>query len=211
MTPEKVQTYYAKIEEAKLGDFALNVHDKLQGNPAFAKPNPTLAELKAALTAYVTARTLALEQKSPLNTERKNAAKEILTALLSRLAIYVNLTANGDVAALLSSGFTLYATRSAVGVLPAPHDVRIGDGFDKGSLRLTFAKVDRANGYLIAYTDDPALPLAQWQKKLTTRTHEEVTGLTRGREYHFKVAATSAAADQTETYVFSEPISRVSQ
>jgi hypothetical protein len=211
MTTVKVQTYYGRIEEARLADFGQNVHDKLEGNPAYTNPTPTLDELQAALNAYTRARTEALEQKSPVNTEKKNIARDALVNLLSRLASYVNLTAEGDSVALLSSGFTLQTARTPVGILPAPHDLQLADGFDKGALKVTFSKVERAHGYLIAYTDDPSLPLAQWQKKLTTRIREEVTGLTRGREYHVKVAATSTEADQSETYVFSEAVSRVSQ
>lgn len=211
MTTAKVQTYIGRIEEGRLADFAQNVYDKLEDNPVYTAPNPSLAELRAAMDAFIAARTVALEQKSPVNTGKKNAARDALLALLSRLAIYVNLTAEGDTVALLSSGFTLQAPRTAVGILPAPHDLQLSDGFDKGALKVTFSKVERAHGYLIAYTDDPSLPLAQWQKKLSTRIREEVTGLTRGREYHVKVAATSAEADQSETYVFSEAVSRVSQ
>jgi hypothetical protein len=59
----------------------------------------------------------------------------------------------------------------------APRDCQLGDGLDKGALKLSFAKVDSVHGHLNTSTDETGLPRARWQKNRITHTRQAVSAL----------------------------------
>ena len=76
----------------------------LTGNISYPTPKPTLAAVTTAKVAFVTAMADAADGGITL-TSIKNDKRAALVALLRQLASYVQVTCNGDLTVLLSSGF----------------------------------------------------------------------------------------------------------
>ena len=74
----------------------------------------------------------------------KNDKRAILAGLLRKLASYVHVTCNGDLAILQSSGFpTQKPVRQPIGILPAPVNLTLNRGARSGDLD---AKADPVAG-----------------------------------------------------------------
>lgn len=115
----KVSLAFAQTSDADLSAFTQNVIDSLTGNAGFPTPAVPLADLTAALAAFNDA-LVAAAQGGPQETAAKNAARNALVGLLRQEAYYVQSTAIGDLAKLLSSGFNNINTNRTQSQLDAP-------------------------------------------------------------------------------------------
>src|SRR6185437_6785654 len=103
----KVVKSFKKLADAKLLTFAQNVTTSMANAVAvFPTPVPTLTDINTALGNYAELLQLAAD-RSKVQVVLKNQAKQALLALLSQLADYVNLTAQGDEGILVQSGIDL--------------------------------------------------------------------------------------------------------
>lgn len=103
------------------------VHSKLYAIPAFATPPVTAADLDASTLAF-TAALADLVNGGKLATARKNACRLTLVDQLRKLAYYVQIQCDNDLALLLSSGFDSVSTNRARVQLPQPVIIRVENG-----------------------------------------------------------------------------------
>jgi len=141
--------FLTRTNDAILIVQASRIFIALTGNAAYPTPTPTLAEFTAAQNAFTAAVNAAQDSKMAIAVRRQQRAAFV--ALLRQLAQYVQITCNGDLPTLLSSGFTARQTGQPVGVLPAPLNLRLRRGKLSGELIPRCDKVKKAGAYQWRY------------------------------------------------------------
>ena len=168
---------------------------KLTGNADVPTPNPSVATLT---TAFDTAQQLIddvaqMEQNlAALRTQRDNAIDSAVTQLGQEASTVEGATA-GDEAKILGAGFEVVQAAAAVGVLPAPQDLRTSAGDDEGSLDNVCDAVDGAASYEWQTTPNPNDPASWTGRGTTTKSSAHLTGLTSGTRLWSRVRAHGAA------------------
>mgnify|MGYP001399060132 CR=1 FL=1 len=135
-----------------------------------------------------------LAQKALVGTHADIVARNEQAAVvyddLKKELIYVNIQGHGDEAILLKSGFD---TQRVASKLPLPGKtviVSVTFGKEDHSAKFTIKKVDYAKKYRIAINNVSATSDDWTYIELTSSTRELiVTGLTRGKECWFRIAA----------------------
>jgi hypothetical protein len=103
----------------------------------------------------------------------KNGKRDVLAAHLRALANYVQVTCNGDLTVLLSSGFPIQKPqRSPIGVLPAPVNLAVSLGSLTGQLNAVMPPVFGASVYNWKLTANNA-PTVVLQSAQTTGGRRE--------------------------------------
>lgn len=168
-------------------------------NPSYPNPLPALGSVQTAFDSYKVA-TADAAQGGKQNTAVRNARRQELTGLLRQLASYVSATANGNLEVLISSGFPVQkASRTPVGVLPAPDAPVVVQGPVTGSLKASSAPLYGASSYnwSVALASAPETDVKTAQ---TTGARAEFTGLTPGQVYLVSLNAvgTSGVSDWSD-------------
>ncbi|NOQ32026.1 MAG: hypothetical protein GQ570_12985 [Helicobacteraceae bacterium] len=210
MSNYKIKTDMSKLTSTSVTTFAHDVLKHMKNNDHFKKPTPSLKELEDATLSYKQASSDAIEGTKE-QTDIKNQKKKELTNVLSKLAQFVNFSADGDKTALDSSGFTLAESKSSIGILDAPSSVHVKDGSNHGELEVSYSKVAKAKSYKIIYTIDQTQEESKWLSKQSNSTTLLVTGLEKAKEYFFKVAAVSSEAIKNDHFNYTDVVSRISQ
>jgi hypothetical protein len=181
-----------------------NIVTSMTGNASFPTPSPTILEVTAAKDAFVTALADAAKGGVTL-TAIKNAKRAALVALLRQLASYVQVTCNGDLTVLLSSGFPIQKPqRNPVGVLPAPSILKVSFGARTGELVASAAPVFGAAIYNWRVTTESA-PDVVVQTAQTTAASNTFTGLTPGVVYKLDANVVGSAGPSD----WSNPVSQM--
>ena len=176
----------------------------LTGNASYPTPNPTLAAVTTALSEFTTALANAADGGITL-TAIKNDKRAALVALLRDLATYVQVTCNGDLTVLLSSGFPIQKPqRNPIGTLPAPVNLTLALGSLSGQLNAVVPPVFGASVYNWKLTASNA-PTVVVQSAQTTGGRTTFTGLTPGVVYLAQVNAVGAAGPSD----WSQPVSQM--
>lgn len=164
------------------------VADEMTDNPNFVNPSPTPASIKGAAADF-----LFYTQKATGGSHEdvafKRQKRKRLEDLLQHLAIYVNQTAKGDEAMLISSGFDLIKKPEPAKALPAPEKLKIKPGKSKGSLQLSCSSVAGARVYGFEYRLTDRESENDWARVDSTKHNVLVTGLISGKQYAFRVLA----------------------
>ena len=182
---------------------AKTVVSSMTDNEYFGLPIPPMVEVALGVETYENALIKARQTKSTQDMEAKKVAKLNLQNLLSRLANYVNLIADGDVAKLESSGFQLNKPRQAIGILDAPHAITLSS-VRTGQVDIKIDKVENASGYLVMYRE---MGEDIWHNELLSKTTGTIKNLKSVARYEFKTAATSSASSSLNEYNYSQIIS----
>ena len=119
---------------------------------------------------------------------------------MSKLAIYVNLTADGNLVKLESSGFQLNKEPHTHGILEAPHAISLSS-IHAGQVEIKIDKVANASGYLVMYKE---ISEETWSSALLSKTSGTIKNLKSVARYEFKVAATSSASNAANEYNYSQ-------
>ncbi len=136
----------------------------LTGNPDYTTPSPTIVELTTANTEFVSAITAAANGDAQLIAFR-NEKRAILTDLLQREAIYVELIGQNVKSVLLSSGFKVYSTvRGVTPVSDKPLITSVKDGGISGDVIIKSNTVKYAVVYEVRFTEDAYGPDARWTR-----------------------------------------------
>ncbi len=176
----------------------------LTGNTSYTTPKPTLAAVTTAKVAFVTAMADAADGGITL-TAIKNDQRAALVALLRQLASYVQVTCNGDLTVLLSSGFPIQKPqRNPIGVLPAPAGLTVSFGVRSGELVVIAAPLVGAAIYNWRVTTAVA-PNVVLQSVQTTAARNLFTGLTPGVVYQIEANAVGSAGPSD----WSEPVAQM--
>jgi hypothetical protein len=175
----------------------------LTGNASYPTPSPTLAAVTTALTDFITALADAARGGTAL-TAIKTSKRTVLVAILRDLATYVQVTCNGDLTVLLTSGFPIQKPqRNRIGVLPAPGNLKVSLGPLSGQLKAVVPPVFGASVYNWKLTAGNAPAVVQSAQ--TTGGRTTFTGLTPGVVYVAQVNAVGAAGPSD----WSQPVSQM--
>jgi hypothetical protein len=202
---------------AKLGLDDLTVPAKIQygrrliagitDNPTFfPTPNPTVAALTAETDAMEAAYNEAKAARLTAKTLTQILQDRVGTfdGSVSQLASYVDNTANGDPVIIERSGFSVRATPTPVGPLPAPTDVQVEASEHPGHADLRWRTVYGAKAYNIERAEDTTE--GTWKfMGTTTKREASMNSMVSGKKYWHRIAAVGAAGQSA----WSEPVSLI--
>ena len=168
--------------------FVRNVITMMTANPKYPSLDPALADVTTLVNTFETTVHAALDGgKLPIAT--RNAAREDLLLSVRRLASYVQGACEGEMVALISSGFDSVKPRTPSYVPDAPGNQRLEQG-GTGQLVLRFDRVSNANNYSIQSATSPDGP---WEDRgLSTTTRVTIDNLTPGKVYWARACANGA-------------------
>ncbi|MEY4385843.1 MAG: hypothetical protein RLY20_1126 [Verrucomicrobiota bacterium] len=185
-------TFLSRVSDAELISIVNGIVSGLKDNPHFPTPTPALPVVAAALDEFAQALSDAA-QGGITFTALKNAKRQALVTLMRQLAIYVEVTCQGNMAVLLSSGFPTHKPERAPSRLPAvPENLRVTLGARTGELNAVVASVAGAACYnwQLSTAAEPDVVL---QLVHTTAARNTFTGLTPGVVYRATVNAFGSA------------------
>ncbi|MEJ8843445.1 fibronectin type III domain-containing protein [Lacibacter sp. H375] len=178
---------FSKLSDGNLESKTHSIISSMTGNANFPTPVPALAVLQTAADAY-TAALVKAGAGNRADVADKNAKRETLLNLLRSLCTYVNLTANGDAAMLLTSGFDI-SKDPQPSVITKPEIVRLENGVASGSLLVSVKAVKGAYSYLHEYTTDATLAPDSWVSTMSTSAKTTLSNLQPGTVYYCRVGA----------------------
>ena len=189
----KVSLSFAKLSDTELDNFAQSVIDRMTGNTSFHTPHvPTsgLQTLKDDFTAKVSA----AQAGGPAETAAKNNARQALIGALRQQAPYVEITSNGDVSQLLSSGFQARSTNRAQSPLPQPQNLSIKNG-GSGQLVASVSPIKNTS-----MCEGRAKQDGDWMPSVFTGDFRHITfdDLTPGKTYTIQVRALGGSTGQSD-------------
>lgn len=206
MANPKIKTSFSRYNDSNLEVKANTIIAAMTSNPNFPSPVPPLAEVTTAAAEYSTA-LLAAKQGGRTEVAIKKQKRTELIKLLTKLASYVTLTANGDRAIMVSSGFDLAKTREPLPPLVKPQVLKVVDGVNPGELKVIIGRVAGARSYMYEYTQDPLTPGSSWTGQNGTLSKVLFKNLESGKKYWCRVIAYG----RNEQLAYSDPVSRIVQ
>jgi len=191
----KLIVTFESLSQAEFLAKAGSIVSTLANNPYFPRPwpepAPSYEQLEQAYYAYQSAYQAALGRDTFKIAQRKDA-RDALTGILKRLAIYLELAANGNATALASTGYELRrepGPSSTSSILPAPEGVTIKHGELSGVLMIHATRLVGAASYEVELTDGDPTVEANWKAAgiHVHCSHIELTGLTPGKLYSVRL------------------------
>ncbi|WP_128547890.1 fibronectin type III domain-containing protein [Larkinella soli] len=204
MNTAKIATGFSRLRERELEHKARHILSCLTDNPAFPRPIPSLADIRATLDAYSAALISAIDG-SPEDLSFKRQKRAQLEGELNLLALYVQVAGHGKREVLLTSGFDLSKIPWPIEPLPRPQNFRVEPGNRQGSVRLSVQGVDGAVNYLFQYASLPVRSDSDWVNFVSFRAQAKIDNLTSGKQYVFRVAGVGSHPVR----VFSEEVCSV--
>ena len=198
MVKSKIITSFSRYNDAELEQKAELILNSMEGNSFFETPFVKLSELDTAIKAFDLAIIKAKDGGKVEMLERNNRRKE-LTALLDKLALYVQLMGEGNDVALVSSGFSLSKTPNPIGVLPKPQGFTV-TAKNPGTITLKLKAVHGAKSYQYEYRkkgDSGWIIVADTKHMLTLTTLESGVG------YEFRVTGIGANTQRVYSDILS--------
>ncbi|MBE8721574.1 fibronectin type III domain-containing protein [Sphingobacterium pedocola] len=192
MRTKKVRTNYEGVKLDELHTLAGKVVDCLRDSAIFVDLPIELIELETLSQDFQAKWQIAKNGGSKLDNALKDEAKDALLLAFSRLAIYVNQKAEGNLATLLSSGFYLEVDPTPSKTPKVPVLVQLLDGPQKGQLLLKFRKVPATWLYEYQYaSEEDADGQLLWSELLaTTKTANNILApVQAGVTYYVRVRA----------------------
>lgn len=191
-----------KIAKAKM------IIQKMTGNAHFTTPVPALADITAQILKTETAKTKAdsakatsVEMTAILHQEEKG-----LDTFITKLANYVEVTADDDVAIIESAGFTPVSKATSVGTLPQPQNCGITTGDNSGELDPSCDNVKGAKTYVWQINTVDPVKEGDWKDAITTtKSTCIIPNLTSGTRCWVRVAAVGAAGRSA----WSDPATKI--
>ena len=191
--------------DLEVGNKSDDIIEMMTNNPNFPIPLMELDALMAANTTYQ-ASLINLKNGTKEDTVIKNQNRRVLEKALKNLGLYVQIKSNGNEAIILSSGFDVAGKREPVGKLPKPEGFGVKVGVAKGTVVVYCIAITYANFYEVEYAEVQADGTRNWIKLTTTKHKLEITGLTSGKQYVFRMAGGGSNpirmwSDEIATYV----------
>lgn len=201
MSRTKIITSFGKYNDADLEQKAELIVDSMTNNANFPNPIPPIADVQAATTAYDAA---IIKAKEGGKTEQlaRELKRQELVVLLEKLALYVQMEADGIETVLASSGFTLSKPRQTIGILPKPQNFAV-HAENVGSIKLSLKTIHGAKSYQYEYRKKTDLA---WSVMVYTKTSLLLTELESGQQYEFRVAAVGTVMQRVYSDVLSSYI-----
>ncbi len=197
----KVSLSFATLGDTEVDNFAHSVIDAMTGNAAYPAPPVTVGNLQTATDDF-TAKIAAARTGGPPDTALKNNSRQTLLGMLRKLAGYVQLQCNNDMATLLSSGFQAMSTNRAQSPLEQPQSLVIKNG---GSGRLVASVTPVKNTSM--YEGRIKGPAGDLPNVFTGDSqHVTFQDLTPGTNYTIQVRALGGSTGQSD---WSDPSSHM--
>jgi hypothetical protein len=166
----------------------------MTGNPTFATPVPSLADITAAADRLDTAIQAYNFSRSRLDKEERDNAFVELKGLRTDLGSYVQSIANGNQAIMTSAGFATRKQPQPMGRLSAPANVRATALPYPGQVEVRFDGVrGRQNYQIYICAGDPSVAENWTIQAITGKNRVVVEGLETDHRYYFRVEALGAA------------------
>jgi hypothetical protein len=200
---KKVLSNFSKYSDGGFESKTHTILSSMTGNASFPTPVPALTAVQTAADAYAAA-LIKASTGNRADIADKNEKRELLTGLLRSLSTYVNLTANGDAAMLLSSGFDVSKDREPV-VITKPENLKVENGISSGELLVSVTAVKGAYAYLHEYTTDATMAPGSWVSTPATSCKGLFTNLTPGTKYYCRVGAVSTNGQ----LLYSDAVARI--
>ena len=203
-THPRVLINFSRATDNSLKAFADAIHLGLTGNPAFPNPAVPLSALQTAITAF-SAALVAQEQGGTMATAAKKDKRDALVTLLRKLASYVEDNCDGNLTALLTSGFAAASTSHVQAHLAAPFILRILNG-NTGQLRVKLREpIAHAKCYELRYAvigSDGVVGL--WQNGGLSSNFRALAlnGLTPGTTYNIEIRAIGGSTGYSDWSTF---------
>jgi hypothetical protein len=198
----KVSLGFAKLPDTELDNFAQTIIDTMTGNTSYPSPPVTMANLQAAKDDFTTKLAIA-QTGGRVDTAAKNSSRQNLITALRRVATYVQMTCDDNMAKLLSSGFQAQSNNRASVQLDKPESLVIKNG-NSGQLVAKVDPVSNTNMY-----EGRAKPSdGDWLPSVFSGDSKHITfsGLTPGKNYTVEVRALGGATGQSD---WSDPSSHM--
>ncbi len=190
MRTPKVSTSFSGFTDANLETKAQLILASMTGNPAFANPIPTLAELQTAVTRYSTD-LVAAAALGRTNVANKNASRQLLENILAQLGMYVMYIANGDEAILISSGYSMLKSPEPI-YITNPGNVTLSNGITTGQMMSVVNAVSGARTYLHEICTEQPTAATVWTSNPSSRRQFTFTDLVAGKQYWVRVGVTGS-------------------
>lgn len=192
MRKKKVRTNYEGLRLDELHTLAGKVLDCMRDSDIFTDLPLDITELETVIQDFQLKWQAAKNGGSRWDRAVKDEAKQVMVEAFSKLAIYVNQTANGNLPKLLSSGFYLENEPKPLTVPAVPLLVELVDGPQAAQLALRFKPVRSCWLYEYQYTNSLAedgQPL--WGDLVVTRntTSNIIAPTTASSVYYVRVRA----------------------
>jgi hypothetical protein len=207
MSDAKVLINFSSSTYTDLGvaNKASNITEQMTNNPNFPIPLKELDDMTMANTAYQISLNK-IENGTKEDTVIKNQNRLTLEKAMRNLALYVQVKSNGNEAIILNSGFDVAGKHVPVGKLPKPEGFGVKVDVAKGTVVVYCASIANASFYEVEYAEAVADGTRNWTKLTTTKHKLEITGLTSGKQYVFRMTGagsnpTRMWSDEIATYV----------
>ncbi|HTQ52141.1 MAG TPA: fibronectin type III domain-containing protein [Candidatus Acidoferrales bacterium] len=199
----KVALSFNRLPDGELSAFTNNVVTCMTGNASFAKSPVSMADLTKLLGTFDTATAAALAGGKALTAARQSARDELLAAL-RKIALYVQIAADGDTALLLASGFTaVNGSRSPQAKLEVPLILGVeNEGTAKLTVRLQ--SVAHASAYEVRAVNGATTPASSMISASARRI--VIGNLTPGTTYNISARAVGGSDGFSE---WSDPVSHM--
>ncbi len=171
---------FKHAKDAELLATSYAILEAMTGNAHFPEPSVPMAEFEGAIKEYEKHAAEALQTQSRLAFAARNSARQQLTAMLKKLAFYVNEVAESTHEKLLTSGFPLSRETSRRQFPGIVDNVRLRDGGYSGCLKLSFSKQKHVPLYEYRYALKAGQETAdlEWtEARLSSSTKVTLSGL----------------------------------
>ena len=192
---------------AKSGSIVASMNGNSHYPEPWAGQGLTLNQLNSAYTNFEDAYHESLSRDTA-KIAKRDVARQTLSDLLKRLALYLELMAEGDTAILASTGYDLRhdsVRNNSNDLLPAPAEFHVTHGQLSGTLNINVSKLLGAGSYEVQITQgDPNIE-SNWQHALSSVkcSHILITGLIPAQIYWLRVRG----FDSNGGGVWTDPIS----
>jgi hypothetical protein len=191
MATVKIIISYARLKDDELDTKSQVIINGMTGNPNFATPVPTLADVTTARTNYVAALTAA-QQGGKQETATKNQTRKALEDILRLLGLYVQANCQNSETIALSSGFDIQRAPGPIGVLAKPESFVAESGPTTGTMEVSCDRITGARSYVFETTAAPVTDASVWTSRFATSKAYVFDSLTPGKQYAFRMAGIGA-------------------
>jgi hypothetical protein len=189
--------------EYELASLIENVPEKMKNNPAFTSPPTAFTELEKEAPAFRELLRKARNRDKEWVAFKNNKKAQVL-ALLQEVADYVIATCKGDLALILSSGFSASEGQSAP---PATAieilDVQLGA---PGEAIVRVKKAAGAIAFVHQYATELPSPNTVWVSEESSIRDHRFKGLASDKRYWFRVVAIGRKGQKAYSPVVSRSI-----
>jgi hypothetical protein len=203
----KVKLNLNNLPDVQVIQRANEIKTAMTGNAAFATPTPTLTAVGTAITTAQTALTASdnAATTSKQATANKDTAVDALRGLIMQLATYVELTAAGDEAKILSAGMDVRSARAPSGTPDTVSNLSVTAGDNAGELDLQWDPVAGAKSYEVHTSPDPVTASSWTSQPTVTKSKTAARSLPSGTRVWTRVRAINTAGQGA----WSSPASKI--